>query len=151
MALKPKKKGKKTKKRKGRESKSASAEKTKKKEEEEEGDDAERSWRRAGTEIEREFGGKKKEEEGRRRRGGEEEQRKKKPKKANRPKYTYRPKHLEIHQNGRNTLKHPEILPEVEWGVVSYRFTYRYEIFRPFRPERNGIYNYAANPSSTHP
>jgi hypothetical protein len=43
---------------------------------------------------------------------------------------------------GRNTPKHPEILPEVEWGVVSYRFAYRYEIFRPFRPERNGIYNY---------
>ena len=38
--------------------------------------------------------------------------------------------------------KHPEILPEVEWGVVSYRFAYRYQIFRPFRPEWNGIYNY---------
>jgi hypothetical protein len=85
---------------------------------------------------------KKKEEEGRAEKESREKNKKIKPKKANRPKYTYRPKHPEIHRNGRNTPKHPEILPEVEWGVVSYRFAYRYEIFRPFRPERNGIYNY---------
>jgi hypothetical protein len=76
---------------------------------------------------------KKKKKEERRRRGGEGEQRKKKknPKK----------------QTGRNTPenslkrpKHPEILPKVEWGVVSYRFAYRYEIFRPFRLERKTEY-----------
>ena len=33
------------------------------------------------------------------------------------PKCTYRPKHTEIHRNGRNTPKHLEILLEVEWGV----------------------------------
>ena len=67
----------------------------------------------------------------------------KKPRKVFRPKYTYRPKHTEIHRNGQNTPKHPKILSEVEWEGVSYRFAYWYEIFRPFRPEQNGIYNYA--------
>ena len=85
-------------------------------------------WRRTGGEIKR-----------------DPEKREKKPRKVFRPKYTYRPKHIEIHRNGRNTPKHPEILSEVEWEGVSYRFAYRYEIFRPFRPERNGIYNYALN------
>ena len=45
----------------------------------------------------------------------------------------------------RNKLKWPkqaETLLEVEHGVASYRFAYRYEIFRPFRLEWNGIYNY---------
>jgi hypothetical protein len=42
------------------------------------------------------------------------EKREKKPRKVFRPKYAYRPKHTEIQ---RNTPKHPEILPEVEWGV----------------------------------
>ena len=69
----------------------------------------------------------------------------KKTKKVIRPKCTFRPKHTETHRNSRNTPKHPEILSEVEWGGVSYRFAYRYEIFRPFRPERNGIYNYGMN------
>jgi hypothetical protein len=143
-----KKERKKKKKNKGRESESASAEKTKKKkeeeeeeegggagkdqrrEEEEEGDDAERSWRQAGIETERELGGKKKEEE---EEGAEKESREKKKKKTQKSKPAETP---------RNSPKHPEILPKVEWGVVSYRFAYRYEIFRPFRPERNGIYNY---------
>ena len=61
----------------------------------------------------------------------------KKTKKVIRPKCTFRPKHTETHRNSRNTPKHPEILSEVEWGGVSYRFAYRYEIFRPFQPERN--------------
>ena len=34
-----------------------------------------------------------------------------------------------------------ETLVEVEHGGASYQFAYRYKIFRPFRPERNGIYN----------
>ena len=75
--------------------------------------------------AERELGRKNREEE-------EEGEQRKKPKKVIRPKCTFRP-------------KHSEILSEVEWGGVSYRFPYRYEIFRPFRPERNGIYNIDSN------
>jgi hypothetical protein len=153
MTLKPKKKGKKKKtkvesqrvprqkkqkkKKEEEEEEGGGAGKDQRREEEEEGDDAERSWRQAGIETERELGGKKKEEE---EEGAEKESREKKKKKnpkkqtgRNTPKFTETP---------RNSPKHPEILPKVEWGVVSYRFAYRYEIFRPFRPERNGIYNY---------
>jgi hypothetical protein len=43
--------------------------------------------------------------------------------------------------------KQAEILAEVEHGGASYRFACRYEIFRPFRPERNGIYNIAYDPT----
>ena len=67
--------------------------------EEEEGDDAEKSWRRAGIETERELGGKKKEEE----EGVEKESREKKnPKKQtgqNTPKFT------EMAETHRNTSK----------------------------------------------
>ncbi len=48
----------------------------------------------------------------------------------------------DIYRNAQNDPKHPEILSEVEWEVTSYRFAYRYEIFRMFRPERNGINNF---------
>ena len=48
-----------------------------------------------------------------------------------------------ITHTGRNRPKRAEILAEVEHGGASYRFAYRYEIFRPFRPERNGLYNTA--------
>jgi len=41
----------------------------------------------------------------------------------------------------RNGPKQPEIWLEVERGVFWYQFTYRYEKFRPFRLERNGINN----------
>jgi hypothetical protein len=44
-------------------------------------------------------------------------------------------------RNGPKRAKRPGILAEVEQGGDSYRFAYRYEIFRPFRPERNGLYN----------
>ena len=43
----------------------------------------------------------------------------------------------------RNNPKRPEILSEVEWEITSYWFAYQYEIFHPFRPERNGITNFA--------
>ena len=46
-----------------------------------------------------------------------------------------------IGRNGPKRAKRPGILAEVEQGGDSYRFAYRYEIFRPFRPERNGLYN----------
>ena len=32
-------------------------------------------------------------------------------------------------------------MAEVEYRGALYRFTCRYEIFRPFQAERNGIYN----------
>ena len=44
-------------------------------------------------------------------------------------------------ETGRNGPKQSEIFPEVEQGGVPYRFAYQYKIFRPFRSERNGIYN----------
>ena len=50
-----------------------------------------------------------------------------------------------IYRNTPKRLKWPEtpeILSEVEWEVTLYRFAYQYEIFRPFRPERNGINNF---------
>jgi hypothetical protein len=115
-----KRKEKKTKKRKGRELESALAEKTKKKKEEEEGagkderreeeegDDVERSWRRAGTETERELGRKKKEEEGRRRRGGEGEERKKKKKKTQKSKPAKIYILAETPRNSPKWPKHPE-------------------------------------------
>ena len=54
-------------------------------------------------------------------------------------------KPAEITRNSLKHPKHPEIWSEVEWGVTSYRFAYWYEIFRSFRPERNGIYNFDEN------
>jgi hypothetical protein len=47
----------------------------------------------------------------------------------------------EIGRNDRNSLKWAEIFSEVEQGGFLFRFAHRYEIFRPFRPERNGKYN----------
>ena len=49
-----------------------------------------------------------------------------------------------IGRNAWNDSKHPEIWLEVEWGVTSYQFAYRYEIFRSFQPERNRIYNFVS-------
>jgi hypothetical protein len=72
-------------------------------------------WRRTGGEIKR-----------------EKKINKTKGKKLFRPDYIYRPKQAEI-------------LAEVEHRGASYRFACRYEIFRPFRPERNGLYNIVLN------
>ena len=47
----------------------------------------------------------------------------------------------ETSRNGRNRSEQAEILAEVEHRGDSYRLACRYEIFRPFRPERNGLYN----------
>jgi hypothetical protein len=44
-------------------------------------------------------------------------------------------------ETGRNRPEQAEILAEVEHRGDSYRLACRYEIFRPFRPERNGLYN----------
>ncbi len=49
-------------------------------------------------------------------------------------------------RNGPKRAKRAGILAEVEQGGDSYRFAYRYEIFRPFRPEQNGLYNTGGNP-----
>ena len=65
-------------------------------------------------------------------------EKKKKAKKVFRPDYIYRPKQAEI-------------LAEVELGGASYRFACRYEIFRPFRPEWNGIYNIDPNTNAKIP
>ena len=51
----------------------------------------------------------------------------------------------ETSRNGRNRSEQAEILAEVEHRGDSYRLACRYEIFRPFRPERNGLYNTATN------
>jgi hypothetical protein len=51
----------------------------------------------------------------------------------------------ETGRNGRNRPEQAEILAEVEHGGDSYRLACRYEIFRPFRPEQNGLYNIGAN------
>ena len=67
---------------------------------------------------------------------------KKFPPKVHRPKWPSYLVFTETPQNAWNDPKHPEILSEVEWEVTSYRFAYRYEIFRPFRLERNGINNF---------
>ena len=50
-------------------------------------------------------------------------------------------------KTGRNKSKQDKILAEVEHEGASYRFACRYEIFRPFWPERNGIYNIGFAPS----
>ena len=59
-----------------------------------------------------------------------------------RPKLLYQPVFSEMSQNGQNRTGMVRILT---WGGtegVSYRFAHWYEIFRPFRPERNGFLNY---------
>ena len=50
-------------------------------------------------------------------------------------------------RNGRNGPERAEILAEVERRGASYRLACQYEIFRPFRPERNGLYNTGQNSS----
>ena len=74
--------------------------------------------------------------------GSADSKQRKKKKKNQRPKkYSGRNKFT-----GRNRPERPEqaeILAEVEHRGDSYRLACRYEIFRPFRLERNGLYNTA--------
>jgi hypothetical protein len=44
-------------------------------------------------------------------------------------------------ETGQNRPEQADILAEVEHRGDSYRLACWYEIFRPFRPERNGLYN----------
>jgi hypothetical protein len=44
----------------------------------------------------------------------------------------------EIGRNDRNSPKWVEIFSEMEQGGFSFRFTHRYEIFRPFHPTLDG-------------
>ena len=60
-----------------------------------------------------------------------------------RPNLLFWAKLTETARNCRNTPKLAEILPEVEQRGLPFQFARRYEIFRPFRPERNGIHNNA--------
>ena len=50
-----------------------------------------------------------------------------------------------ISRNDWNSSKWVEIFSEVKQGGFSFWFAHQYEIFGPFRPEWNGIYNFDFN------
>jgi hypothetical protein len=96
---------------------------------------------RAGRKEERRKKKEEEEEERRKKKDSREKKKKTKGQKVFRPKQAYRPKWAETGRNGRNGPEQAEILAEVEHRGDSYRLACRYEIFHPFRPEWNGLYN----------